>query len=84
MQYYMMIFHSVLYVNDVISHLKASDLRYDHWSSLSSCHVIITTVAPCDAEACGEKLRDNLESKLLQTTFTMQKGVRAGTTLRDM
>lgn len=62
--------------------MQASDLQYGNWSTLADCQVYISCINAEDAELCGRKISDMIESKFMVTVFCMQRGVRGSSELK--
>lgn len=58
-------------------------MEYAHWSSLQECHVVIVTVNTCDTTSCGERLIQAMQDRKSVPIFSLQRGVKNSSVLKD-
>eukprot|EP01036_Dinobryon_divergens_P024514 gene24512-32971_t len=63
--------------------VPGSDFTFSHYSVLQSCHVIIVAVNATDTSLCCKKLAEVLFNVKDLTIFSLQRGVRSSTIVRD-
>jgi len=63
--------------------VPSSDFTYAHWSTLQSCHFILITVNTSDTVLCCKKLADLLTNNKNITVFSVQRGVKNSSTVKD-
>ena len=61
----------------------SSDISYGNYSALETCHIIIITVNSNDTESCASKLDEIVQTKPKLTLFSMQRGVKNSSILKD-
>lgn len=64
--------------------LPISDLQFSHWSILESSHIIIVTSHCCDNEIVSRKIIEATQTRKEVLIFSMQRGVRAATKLKQL
>lgn len=64
--------------------LPISDLKFSHWSTLESCHIIIVVTHCCDNEMVARKIIEATQTRKEVLIFSMQRGVRSATKLKQL
>ncbi len=62
---------------------QASLFSFHHWDAVAECHMVIVTVNSEDTDSASRKLVELLNGKKEIPVFSLQRGVRNSSLLKD-
>jgi ketopantoate reductase len=62
---------------------QVSDIVFSHWNAVAECHLVVVTVNTADTKLCAEKLKQVLTENKKIPIFSLQRGVKNSSILKD-
>jgi hypothetical protein len=65
------------------SFYQGADFSFAYFNAITECHMVVVTVNSMDTVACGQRLAEVLQNRKHIPIFSLQRGVRHGTSLSE-